>query len=505
MLVSVLGVAAACGDDGNTGQLADAPPQTVDARVAVDGAPGSDGAPGIDAAPGTDGPPPGATVTVTLGGVPAPGQTVYFQSHDSATTVTVVTGVDGVATSPVQAGDFVTVIDPLPPVLTALGPAAHLSTFAAVQPGDHLFVDVPVPATQGASVLFTINVPDEQQGYDYELNSTCGTAQIGRGAPPPIPDRRARRRNASAIVIAPVTNTVELFGCGGMADLLVVGRDGDGIARSWQYQPNVALIADGTVDIATLQPVADQSYTYTTVTGTSQVEVTRELRTARGFLYSASTTATFFDGNVGSGTLSMPTPDGVLAITTSTAELSIGFSQATVIEWGANTDYTLDFPATGLHPYTDVPLFDTPTHAITWPAAVDGRTPQLTLATVQTSRTDSDGDHTWTWDLVAPWSEGTVAYPVLPTTMFDFNPGTGDEPFVQRLTTASVPGGYDAARPRVFVNDLEGRVAGASGQVVFERVFVNRGELKNRTAPRGVRRVRPHAVISGTARQVHPR
>lgn len=485
MLVSV--VAGACGDDGDNGQLADAPPFTPDARV-IDGAPGIDTAPGIDAAgidaPDIDAPPPppGATVTVTLGGVPVQGQTVYFQRPDSTLTATVLTGANGVAASPVQAGDFVTVIDPLSSVPTAIGATAHLSTFAAVQPGDHLFVDVPVETAQGASVQFTINVPDEQQGYDYVLYSTCGSASIGRSSVPDGRKRPARGRKASAIA-TPLSATVELFGCGGTADLLVVGSDRDGFAHSWAYQPGVALVADGTIDVASYQPAVDQSYTYTRQNHTNAVAVARELRTARGSLYTAGGSV-FFEGDTGSTTIPMPTPAGVVAITTSTDELSFGFSQSTVIEWGANTDYTLDFSAIGLHPYGDAPSIDTATHAVTWPAAVAGQTPQVTLTTIQVGRTDEAGRHDWTWDLVAPWSEGAATYPVLPTTLFDFNAGNSDEPFVQRLTTAQVPGGYAATRPRVFAGDLAGGVAGASGQIVIEDMFINPGELRTRIAPR---------------------
>src|SRR5688500_10926160 len=156
--------AGACGDDDNSGQLADAPPSS-DARL-VDAPPGDAAA---DAAP--DAGPLGVTVTVTLGGVPSPGQTVYFQSRDSVTTQTVLTGTDGNAVAIVEAGGYVTVVKPEPPepqeVPTAIGPNAHLSTFAGVQPGDHLFVDVPLNDVSGPEpVSFTVNTPNEEQGFD---------------------------------------------------------------------------------------------------------------------------------------------------------------------------------------------------------------------------------------------------------------------------------------------------------------------------------------------------
>ena len=504
MLVSVVGVVAACGDDGKTGLLADAPPLT-DARI-IDGAPGIDG-PAIDAAPidGTpiDGPVPGVTVTVTLGGVPAPNVTVYFQSKDSATTATVATGIDGVATSPVEAGGFVTVVDPEPPPPGLIGPTAHLATFAGVQPGDHLFRDVPLESAQGASVQFTISVPNEQQGYDYTLYSTCGTASIGRGNSPARARRPARGRKAAAIAAEPLIANVELFGCGGRADLLVVGTDSDNFVRSWQYQANVALVTEGTVTFSSYQSPEDQTYSYTVLDNTSNLHVTRELRTARGTLYTIDTFASV-EGSSGSLNVSMPTPEDAIAITTTTDELNFpSSSRPTIVEWGLNTSYTLDIPATRLHAYDDAPVLDIPGHAVTWIDQTAGQAPQLTITSTQNSRSDENGSHTWTWDLVAPWQAGKVAYPVLPTTLFDFNPASNDEPFVQRLTTAKVPGGYDAARPRVFAGDLQGGVAGASGQILVEDLFITRGELRSRIAPRGVRRnVAPRNVAP---RNVAPR
>jgi hypothetical protein len=399
-----------------------------------------------------------------------------------------------VATSPVQAGDFVTVIDPEPPP-PGLGPTAHLSTFAGVKPGDHLFVDVPVQAAAGAPVTFTINVPNEEQGYNYTLHSTCGTQFIGRGNSPvrATTSQRARRvaRKAPSVLVDPVSASVTLNGCGGTADLLVVGEDGETGLHSWQYLPAVALTEGGTVNVTGYQSATVLDFHYTALPGTQQVDVTRELRTSRGLLFSASGTG-FFDGNSGGTQIPMPTPDGVVAVTTSTDVLFTAFSRPTIIAWGDNTDYTLDIQATALHAYTDAPSFDPATHAVTWPSDVDGQVPQLTLTGVQAARSDGDGNHTWTWDLLAPWTEGSAVYPVLPTTLFDFNPSLGDEPFVNRLTTATVPGGYDAARPRVFAGDLAGGVAGATGQIVVEDKLVNvalrAGGAGKRPAARSLRR-----------------
>jgi hypothetical protein len=461
-VVLVALVTAACGEEATQGPLPDAPVPTVDARAI-------DSAPDIDAAPPIDRPPPGVTVTVTVGGVPSPGQLVYFQSHDSPTMVGAITDTDGVATGMVQAGDFVTVIDPLSPV--EIGGPVHLSTFAGVRPGDHLLRDVPVPVTQGDSIRLTITIPDEQQGYDYVLYSTCGSTPIARGS---APTARARGATRSVSAAPPLTALVQLFGCDDTEDLLVVGSDSEGRPHSWQYRPNVALTPGRMVTIESYEPIADQTYAYTALAGTSQVAVTRELRTGQGTLYSVSTHVAV-EGTAGSIRLPMPTPAGVVAVTTSTDVVPSSVSQATVIDWGANTDYALDFAAADLHDYRAAPGFDVASHAVQWTSAAEGQIPALTISSLHVQRIDAGGPHVWTWDLVAPWTEGALAYPVLPTTRFDFNPGATDEVAVERLTTAKVPGGYDAVRRRVFAGDLKARVVGASGQIVLQDLVANPG------------------------------
>jgi len=488
-LVCVLGVAAvACGDDDGSGNLADAPPSmTIDARPA-------DAAPEIDAPP-IDSPPPAprtVTVTVTLAGVAAPGQTVYFQSADSQRTTTVETDVNGDATALVEAGGFVTVIEPEPRIeavrgLAEIGPNAHLSTFAGVQPGDHLFVDVPLQDV-GTSVTFAINVPDEEQNRRYDLYSTCGHADIGRGTEPPQDPGELRRRTRRAIAAEPVSNQVTLFGCNGVADLLVVSSEvGEGtFPRGWMYRPNVLLANEVTVDFTgEYQSVLDTSFAYT-VSSSLSVNVKRELRTSRGTLYDDNNTNTAFpDGSSAVTSLAMPDPEAVVAVTTSLDNPRDGLSQQGVIDWGTNEGYELTIDTDRLRAFASSPVLDIDAHALTWTEAAEGATPDFAMGSYFESRFDGEELHEWTWRIVGPYVAGATAltYPVLPTTLFDFLPRGGDEPELLTFTTVKAPGGYGAARPRVFtsvrdinrndppVGDLVSPiVAGASGRIVFENM-----------------------------------
>ncbi|MBC7978310.1 MAG: hypothetical protein H7138_25270 [Myxococcales bacterium] len=400
---------------------------------------------------------------------------MYFQSADSLTTNTQLTDASGNATAMLEAGGYVTVVKPEAPlrdVIAAIGPRASLATFAAVQPGDHLYVDVPFDDGSSGEVTFTVQVPNEEQGYGYRLHTTCGSAFIGTGQSPLQGNQRRRARGA--IAAEPLTAEVALSGCGGMADMLVVGTDSDGQVRSWQYKANVAVVQNAVVEFTSYESPSNQELAYRVYPTVDRVDVSRELRTARGFLY-ADNDSVFFESNTGSTTMDLPTPAGVLAITTSTAFGGSSYSRSRIIDWGANTSVEVDFSTLALSAYDTQPSFDTATREVAWTETLDGNVPQLTIAQVSAFRSENEVNTQWNWELIAPRAQTKVAYPVLPTTLFDFNIKGTDDPFVQRLTTAQVPGGYNAVRSRVFAGDLEGAVVSGTGRIVIEDQFFGEG------------------------------
>ena len=91
-----LGACGGCNDNNGIGHLPDAPPPPPDV-------------PPIDMAP-----PSPVTITVTDGGDPVMGLTVYFQESDSVLVSTAQTGADGKASAVVHAGAFVTVVQVFP-------------------------------------------------------------------------------------------------------------------------------------------------------------------------------------------------------------------------------------------------------------------------------------------------------------------------------------------------------------------------------------------------------
>ena len=91
-------VVLACNSGTPIGEMVDAP--IIDAEPIVDGPP-------VDAAPMGI-----VSVTVTVGGAPGSGVTVYFQDVDSTLVAEATTDSSGVAATTMKADGFVTVVAP---------------------------------------------------------------------------------------------------------------------------------------------------------------------------------------------------------------------------------------------------------------------------------------------------------------------------------------------------------------------------------------------------------
>src|SRR5580698_5352306 len=175
---------AACGDDG--------------VRHIVD-APFGDG----DASFVPDGPFATVTLTATIGGVPDPGVTVYFQSLDEGVMNTATTDATGTATGSVNGLGNVTLVIPAPPSAVA-ATVDRLVTWEGVLPGDHLLFD---EASGATAVTFVIPV-DPTHPASYAVSTTCGTATI----PMPV---------TTAAPPTQLSQAIMLGGCSGPQDIIV--------------------------------------------------------------------------------------------------------------------------------------------------------------------------------------------------------------------------------------------------------------------------------------------
>lgn len=445
LLVSIVAWAlggAACGDDGNNkGHLADAPPGIKDAP--------DDAAAALQP----------VTIVVTVQGQPQKDVQVHFQNADSTVVASTKTGDDGKASTLMDAGGFVTVIEPNVGQegsgSGSVGPT-EIATFAGVKPGDVLHDDI-IPLNQEqTSVGLTFSVPDEGLNHVYWAYTSCSDELfIGSGTGPvEAAKAKARKLGARAAALEPIVGTVSLTGCkDNTADILILAREpseGPGRITGWQYKSAVAVGDDTTVTFdGAYQPAVDTQFNYTKVPASiNSFDVTRELHTARGSLFHASSFAEVVEGT-GNTTITMPAPQGVAMLTTSSGQ-SNAMGRPTIVEWGAALPtYNLAYGDLALSEYTTYPSVDVDTHTMTWEAQA-GVNADFVLARYTNNRLDQqEARRFWTWRIVAPYTASKIVFPVLPVAdgEFDFNLKTEtDNPFVQRLTTAKLPGGYDVAR-----------------------------------------------------------
>jgi hypothetical protein len=479
LMVSVgLGGCGGCNDSSSVGHL-------PDARPAPDAA--------LDAP--IDLPPPApVTITVTQGGDPVMGLTVYFQESDSTPVRSMQTGVNGKAGAVMHAGGFVTVVQlfPVQPVRAGApseappGPRSDLTTFAGVKEGDDLHLDLDPVTPEATAITFDLSVPNEELGRTYTLYSSCGGPQkIGIGQGPVQAGQRAA--GASAAAATPVTGSVTLAGCGGVADMLVIGTDAE--TQSWLYKPAVA-VADGVPVALTdaYQDSPDVHFTYTGVAPTiNSLFWERELRSGRGSLFFTGMQEAPRDVDTAMSTMILPGPAGLLAVTMTIDAPTTGHGQQRFLEWGGDGDYTLDYSAAALHGYASTPSAEVGSHVIQWTEAGGGVAPDFVFGSCDLQRFDDNGLNTWSWQIVAPYTAGQakLTYPVLPTTIYDYNPAAEERPKVQRLTTVKAPGGYDAFRAHAFTLDRDpsSAITGATGRIVSEVMFEPRVET-DRAAPR---------------------
>jgi hypothetical protein len=243
---------------------------------------------------------------------------------------------------------------------------------------------------------------------------------------------------------------------------------------SWLYEPAVA-VADG-VPVALAddyQATTDVTFSYTGVASNlDDLSIVRELRSGRGNVAFFAQTVSPDGTTTASLTEPLPVVAGLMAVTVTAENPSTGHGRQTVIELGGDGDYTLDFGAVALHGYASTPGADAGSHAIAWSEASGGVAPDFVAGSSTLQRAGDDGLNTWSWQIVAPYSgQAKLTYPVLPTTLYDYNPAAEEQLAVQQLTTIKAPGGYDAFRARAFNTDPVNAISGAPGRIVFEEMF----------------------------------
>ena len=440
----------ACGDDGVN--------VVPDAPLPID-------APDIDA-------PTAGTVslTITSGSTPVEGIDVYFQNADSSLVAKVVTGADGVASATMEPGGFVTAVDPFAN-LNGI-PYNELKTFAGVKPGDQLRLG---GGRDSVAVTFTVVLPPDPEGLaaEYELNSTCGSSNFASPGSAGNPG-----------------GVVTFTNCGAMADMLVVTRDQAGVPIEWFYAPNVAVAADATVDLSssTYQAITDATFSYQNVPAAFPgLSMQNTLLTSRGQLYGVGSGGEL---TAGAATLTAKrplVPGTTSAVFTMTATGQAALTAHGVYAWAPiAATVTQDLAGVLLPEYTQAPTVTASTQSLGW-TSTGSTQPDFVIAEVATLR--EEPAQLWGWEIVAPSSGTTLAFPVLPTEIARFNFQATDEHFVEELINAKVAGGYDAVRAGLLAIDgIDTFITAGSGRLVFA---VLAEQEVNPVRPKQPRRTRP--------------
>jgi hypothetical protein len=389
--------------------------------------------------------PDAVTLTVTVHGAPMPGVAVYFQSADSQLVLGAVTDEHGTAGAMLGVGGYATVIEPE----DGTG-ITRLATIAATRPRDALHLDL-APSGAVDATTFAVTVPIVPGAVGYQIYTSCGQFAA----------------DASGM------GSEQLLGCGGAADILVMAIDGTAAIEGCLYVPGVPVGSEPATLSGLYSRLVATSFAYEGVPAPNEeVSTSQTIATARGSLFSASTSAPAAAGHA-TNALDMPMVTSAFALTISEAlPVVTDHGEQRIFDWGPQSSaYTLDVASAMLPVFTAMPTYDLATRSISWGERSGGTPPDLVRARIHVFRNGIPEGKSWTWAIVAPRGAGpSVAFPRLPAGSFDFNPGAGDAVDVDDLLTASVPVGYDGVRAHGF-DDLSTFVAGPGGRMVVETLF----------------------------------
>ena len=410
----------------------------------------------IDAATDTLGPPsgdPSPTATklrITRHGMPVPGVAVIFQAGDSTVIDAVVTNEIGLAWAEMPAGGFVTALERLGSGLD------ELTTFAQVAPAESLELELsPTGPTSEFNVSF--NASGDGGASGHLLYTSCG----------------------GPFGIDPnVFNDIQLVGCDGAADMLMLSLDVDSQPLRSSYFSAVTLPTGTAATDATTYPSLALTAQYTGLVATtfSYSNIPASVEYISAYHALANARGRTYDQTVGappSGTaanLSMLMPavaTPTLTVTTTFAPSEIGQQLVYEQRGQPSAPYVLDLASALLPAYTVAPAYDVATHTVAWTERVSGIAVDLVRTRMHVYRDDIPSGRAWGWRMIAPRSGTAVVYPQLPVIGFDFNPAPGDIVGVDELTTANVPGGYAAVRTRGFA-DFTSLIMATGGRFVVQ-------------------------------------
>jgi hypothetical protein len=426
-LTGIVVALAACGDDAGNRKIMDAPAIGRDEGQ-------------IDS-------PAASPVTVTVKNQAGPTENieVYFQNADSTVVATAHTDANGIASQVMDAGGFVTLVNPY--LLVGFGGGNQLVTWAGVKPGDHLVLD---NSSVQMFATVTFQLPLAVGAASYNFYASCNNTMLPYSTP-------------TGTGISSVDEQVSLYGCGGTADLLLVASDIDNQPVSYFYVPAQPINDGDTIDYTakTFTAVVQRAFEFdNNASPNNPVTIGDQFITSRGQVFQqqnlpvggTTVATTFFEPGLPTGALDVVTTQQTVANTT-----------RNTVAWGPTAaDYTADYAASLLGDFTVDPSLDTGTHAISWTLGA-GKAAQFAFGEIFASRLSATG---WSWQIVGP-SGTQLQLPTLPTDVADFNIVATDSFTIGEADVGAAPGGYDAYRANAFAGPPG--VIGASGTAAFNQ------------------------------------
>jgi hypothetical protein len=410
------------------------------------------------------------TVVVKLGGVGQQGVVVHFQNADSSLVATEMTDATGTASHLLNAGGYVTAIDPFPspPVPTGVqpGPSHDIRSYAGVKPGDTLRIEEggEVP---GTSMTVTLPPQTDSNISYYDIAHTCGgtgyVAGTGSGGGTP-------------------SDIVSFYACTS-ADILVVAIDGNDEPVNYFFVPNQAITADGTLDYTTKTFSGFATRTYTLgdqPQGVFSLNVQQQLATTKGLLSRFRGSASGVPATAMVSFPNIPNGLGVVQIDGGTNRM-----HHVALDWGglSTTTFTTDFGARMLSEASGY-TFDAATHSASWTQSTGGVTPDFASVRLTGTRATQTESRDVSWQIVAPFTAGSVTFPALPAGTFDLNFSPTDTVNIYDAAFGKVPGGYDTVRPLFFTDtDPFAISAGAAGSAQFAYPTIAKVARTKRVAP----------------------
>lgn len=371
------------------------------------------------------------TVVVTRGATGTENVDVYFHAADGTLVAKVPTDANGRASQVMEAGGYVTAVDPYPALTVAphgVGNFHELVTFAAVKPGDVLLL----PDSRFRDY---VNLT-----YSAPVSSLASASYLGFGS-----------KQGDGGSFGPVpTGTVTVQAQSAM-DAMVVATNGLG-SIEFMTSLNVTPTNDTVTFAGAYTAGSASTFAITNVPAEiTSGNFTHIVGTPRGLLASTNMT-----GTTNSGAFNLSATRPFVAGTTDVLfgafdKQGTDFGRRVVVDWKPTSlTQSYDYATALLAPFDDFATFSVSTHAVTWSEGT-GAAGDTVVTSVSAGRTAPST--AWEWTMIAPKSGETSVYPVLPAEIATFNPVASDTVNVTELVTYKVPGGYDSLRPSFFAFD----------------------------------------------------